>query len=348
MRREVSQAGLPDDRHGDLGRPLYAVVLDSTRAALILHMPSERILAASPAAASLLLAEAGSLVGRRLSDLATSPPSEASALLASGWLNGYESRRTLVGTENGQQIDVWLRSTEDRSEAPVALAALSKPGMDEWEIDPAESSSPAVIGAADEQLMLDRVSDNIESLLGYPPGDVLGQSLLHLVAAPDIAGVLFALAQATSSQQGVSLTIRMLRPNSRQLRCQLVLLPLEPEPSCAFALQPAREFSESYRSVDEFRLLLRRFTQGIQAAGTARDLTEGRQPRNRSLAELTARETQIVNRLLAGDRVPAIARQLFLAQSTVRNHLSAVFSKLGVKSQQELIVLLRQAQNLDD
>jgi DNA-binding NarL/FixJ family response regulator len=39
--------------------------------------------------------------------------------------------------------------------------------------------------------------------------------------------------------------------------------------------------------------------------------------------------------------VPAIAEALYLTQSTVRNHLSSVFQKLRVSSQQALIVLLR-------
>jgi DNA-binding CsgD family transcriptional regulator len=39
--------------------------------------------------------------------------------------------------------------------------------------------------------------------------------------------------------------------------------------------------------------------------------------------------------------VPSIAESLFLSPSTVRNHLSAVFRKLRVGSQQELIHLLR-------
>ena len=46
-------------------------------------------------------------------------------------------------------------------------------------------------------------------------------------------------------------------------------------------------------------------------------------------------------RLVNGDRVPAIAESLFLSPSTVRNHLSAVFRKLRVGSQQQLIHLLR-------
>ena len=56
---------------------------------------------------------------------------------------------------------------------------------------------------------------------------------------------------------------------------------------------------------------------------------------------MTARETEILRRVLAGDRVPAIAQALFVAQSTVRNHLSGIFRKTGVHSQQELIMLLR-------
>jgi DNA-binding NarL/FixJ family response regulator len=63
---------------------------------------------------------------------------------------------------------------------------------------------------------------------------------------------------------------------------------------------------------------------------------------NRDLRQLSSRELEIVTRLMAGDRVPSIARQLFLSEGTIRNHLSAVFGKLGVGSQQELIDLLRE------
>jgi DNA-binding NarL/FixJ family response regulator len=48
-----------------------------------------------------------------------------------------------------------------------------------------------------------------------------------------------------------------------------------------------------------------------------------------------------VLRLLRGDRVPAIATELFVSQSTVRNPLSAVFRKTGVNSQPELTALPR-------
>jgi DNA-binding CsgD family transcriptional regulator len=65
------------------------------------------------------------------------------------------------------------------------------------------------------------------------------------------------------------------------------------------------------------------------------------------LSRLSPREADIVLRLLAGDRVPRIADSLYLAPSTVRNHLSSVFRKLGVNSQQQLILLLRARQRAE-
>lgn len=73
-----------------------------------------------------------------------------------------------------------------------------------------------------------------------------------------------------------------------------------------------------------------------EALGTRTDLLTAP-----GLSGLTNRELEIVARLLAGDRVPVIAERLFLSQSTVRNHLSSAFAKLGVESQQETIDLLR-------
>jgi PAS domain S-box-containing protein len=63
------------------------------------------------------------------------------------------------------------------------------------------------------------------------------------------------------------------------------------------------------------------------------------------LAKLSSREQTVVSRLLNGDRVPEIARTLYVSQSTVRNQLASVFRKAGVGSQQELLRLLKQAES---
>jgi DNA-binding CsgD family transcriptional regulator len=61
------------------------------------------------------------------------------------------------------------------------------------------------------------------------------------------------------------------------------------------------------------------------------------------VAELSPRQWEVLTRLLNGERVPRIAEELFLSQSTVRNHLADVFKKLGVHSQEELLDLFRGA-----
>jgi DNA-binding NarL/FixJ family response regulator len=58
------------------------------------------------------------------------------------------------------------------------------------------------------------------------------------------------------------------------------------------------------------------------------------------LGGLSERQSQVLGRLINGERVPTIARSLFLSESTVRNHLSAIYRKAGVHSQSELLARL--------
>jgi DNA-binding NarL/FixJ family response regulator len=58
------------------------------------------------------------------------------------------------------------------------------------------------------------------------------------------------------------------------------------------------------------------------------------------IGELSERQSQVLGRLISGDRVSTIARSLFLSESTVRNHLSAIYRKTGVHSQSELLARL--------
>lgn len=59
------------------------------------------------------------------------------------------------------------------------------------------------------------------------------------------------------------------------------------------------------------------------------------------LHTLPPREREIVTLLLQHHRVPAISRLLSIRPSTVRNHLKKVFKRLGVRSQQDLLMLLQ-------
>ena len=66
------------------------------------------------------------------------------------------------------------------------------------------------------------------------------------------------------------------------------------------------------------------------------------------LAELSERQLEVATRLARGERVPTIARGMFLSASTVRNHLSTIYRKVGVSSQAELVELLLDARREND
>jgi pimeloyl-ACP methyl ester carboxylesterase/DNA-binding CsgD family transcriptional regulator len=59
------------------------------------------------------------------------------------------------------------------------------------------------------------------------------------------------------------------------------------------------------------------------------------------LAALTGREREILSLVASGASNQAIADQLFISEKTVRNHLTAIFDKIGVSSRSQAIVFAR-------
>ena len=323
---------------------MYEGIAAAGEAVLVMQLPDERILLATDAARSLLAPADVDPVGRTLSDFLDAPVGESGRLLADGRLDGFQLYR-LRAAPPGAELEIWVSAGPDRRDTlPAAvpvLALLSQAGDGlRWAASQPDDAAATVAGWVDQQLLVQQADGEVTGLAGQPAEELIGRSLLGLVMADDLPRLLFALGRVAGSQEAVSLPVRLPRADQEPVRCRLVLVPLSPAPSCAFAVQAAEP-----AGADPL-LPLRRFGQGIAAASSVRELTVDRAWT--ALSELTTRELQIVNRLLAGDRVPAISRQLYLAQSTVRNHLSAVFAKLGVRSQQELIELLRSAQSRSD
>ncbi|MEI6623221.1 MAG: response regulator transcription factor [Actinomycetes bacterium] len=58
---------------------------------------------------------------------------------------------------------------------------------------------------------------------------------------------------------------------------------------------------------------------------------------------LTAREAEVLVLIAAGKNNPQIARELFLSEKTVRNHVSNIFTKLAVTDRAHAIVAAREA-----
>ena len=330
---------------------LVDVVRQSRLPAVVLEVPSERIVVANRAAAELLTGGEETVDGRHLEEFLSDTPSGGLDLMRAGRVSGYETKRNLERT--GQPLQVWVRAVGTAEPVTHALAVMLPTEDRAVPLLPSmpDSDAPLVLGTTDRALHVDRISSDVEPLLGVTPEEMTGRSVLTLVDQGDAATMLLAVAEATHSRRGVTFSARCRRARGNggfhaadaadDSFCQWLVVPLEPAPSVGFMVLPGDGHIHSGASLAHLQTLMGRFARTIDAAATSRDIS-GFDRSERPRRPLSSRELDVVGRLLAGDRVPAIAKALFLSQSTVRNHLSAVFGKFGVKSQQELIDLLRE------
>jgi DNA-binding NarL/FixJ family response regulator len=95
--------------------------------------------------------------------------------------------------------------------------------------------------------------------------------------------------------------------------------------------------------IAELEMRLRRIAAEVRAAGI-RDEVAGLAVLSYvpQFDQLTPRQAEVLDRLLQGQRVSTIANELYINPSTVRNHLAAIFQKLEVHSQSELLEYVRE------
>jgi len=335
----TSQAGAGRSSAGSFPDGVLAVLDCNPLPALIVEVSSERILALSQAALALFSDQGSELVGRTVESLGVGIPPGALELLVEGRLVGFETVHQLRLVDGSLvPLQTWVRTIGDMPLQHVLLV-FTLPGKAMRSAGSVlVSELGAVIGTTDARLMIDGLTGDLDATVNGTRKELLGQSIFEIVGAADVAGLVWAVAQTTSTGKGVALPVNMGRAIGQPQQCLMLLLPKNPAPSFIFGLMsPMRPEAASESELgalwDE--------TRGDDIFRVSRDLA-ALAVAVPGLAELSPRELDVLTRLLAGRRVPAIARVLFISQSTVRNHLSSVFRKLGVESQQELIDLLRQ------
>ncbi|MCU1593562.1 MAG: Response regulator containing a CheY-like receiver domain and an DNA-binding domain [Frankiales bacterium] len=341
---------------------LRAYVRAATLPMLLLELPSGLAHELSDAMSELLGVD-------RQQALGTAAPgytedSEASRvslqMLSDGYLDGY-SKRVLLPTGSGDvvEVDVRVDACDGRAPDRMAVATVLRVLPDPYPAEPAlleahpRAASP-VTGTMTAGGVIDRVVKDAGGVLPEPATVMLGRSLLDVVHPQDAGAVMMLAAHASARAASVTGRARFRTANGGWHLVRLALQSLAPNPSAegaagfAFALSTSLPPDPALQPLEataaRFQAIAERNAQDLSAAAAVAAERSTQRPPLRphpGLDLLTDRELQIVVRLLAAQRVPAIAKELFLSQSTVRNHLTAVYRKLGVHSQGALVEVLR-------
>jgi PAS domain S-box-containing protein len=317
---------------------------------LLVALPTGRIEAANPAVASLLEVDHGSIVGQRITSLTR------------GLWRSESMRLLLAGSQSEFAGPTTLRFSDGRLQPCVAsVRAMATPGL-RWVLALFDvngtgaagsllraSDIDVVVVVGDGEGSIGDVSPNITDLLGYAPGDFIGRPALSLFHADDVSSFFTVTTEAVSSGHTRSIRARVRHADGSWVPLRIFATVLHDHSARALGFVLVPDLAEAgvgalhdAGRMDEVERRLRRIAIEIAALGVGEGLGPEIPPEvARVLGSLSPKRQEIVERLQAGARVPSIAQAMYLSQSTVRNHLSAVFRELGVSSQEELLLLLR-------
>ena len=271
--------------------------------------------------------------------------------IRAGFISSVDGNVDLLGLAGAVSVDCWIQAIGTDRPHQQAMAGIipadwttapeaepSDLGLRAAHIDP----NRIVFGILDEEWRIAGLAPGSAGQLGLPePTSTTVMPQLHELAHPgDAAGLFETAARRPNEGMPDTFAFRLRGPDEQWLSALATVSPLRGLSPAKFGLvlwllhadEPGDAESERVARLED---QLARIRQVVQAADE--DITA----QGVDLSDLTARQREIVERLLDGHRVDAIARDLYVSPSTVRNHLSAIFEKLGVASQSELIELLR-------
>jgi PAS domain S-box-containing protein len=202
--------------------------------------------------------------------------------------------------------------------------------------------------ASDEANVIRMANDRLLSWLGYDRAELVNirvdelvplelRELLNeeieLVDAGDMRARLTTLRRKDSTTFPVVVLPHRLRDPDGQLLARLsILVELG-------TIQTARQVS--HPSGNEVRSALEQIALELHSISLMAGPSPAAPLEHPDLSTLSPREREVLGYLIAGDRVPAIARHLSISPHTVRNHLKATYRKLGVETQAQLIDHIR-------
>ena len=335
-----------------------SLVRDCAAPLAAVELPSGRFLAVNPPLAKVLGSAADALNGSSSLDQ-LSPAERHSAelgfqALADGHLTGYQAIFTRASTgSQDQAFSVWVNAVEVGGARVGLVSVTPGSGGDDTEfrslppLPEARELGDVVLGTVDGAWRIDRISQDVTALLGITPEQCVGVPVLGAIHPSDAPIFLAAVEHARRGERTVALALRLSarEPQWREVSVVFAVVSADVPPQMAFALirggsGPGSAADPGREARLEAHLL--RIADELHAAGLLPQLRQvpaiSSNPR---LGLLTSREWAVLTRLLDGQRAAAIAGDLFVSQSTVRNHLSSIYAKLRVNGQVDLIRTLR-------
>lgn len=331
-------------------RSLEAMVRASSFPLFVIRLPDSTFTEVSEPLVQFAGRPRSELLRMRLLDYVIDPDvaGQSLELLAEGKLDGY-TRRAGYRQPGGGYVSLTIRVTAFADDCPrtraLAMIIDGEPEAPSVDLsEPLEDPAGFVLGTVDEQWRIDRITNEVGNLLGHDAASLLGRSAFTTVHPEDISQLLLLASQATARHGGASGRVRLRNGEGGWMQCRITVLPLAGSAPGGFAFALSSVTAGPLVPTTRTRELedhLRRIGREVTASGVAALASE--MPTALEVPELsllTAREYEIVVRLAGGERPPAIARRLFLSESTVRNHLTSVYRKFGVMSQGELLARL--------
>jgi PAS domain S-box-containing protein len=270
--------------------------------------------------------------------------------LASGLIESCQTRARLRRPDGGE-LDVvgWVRPFDGarpcrRAVLAVAPAEGTRPLAEPWfaRVD----LKRVAFGTLDHEWRFSEISPDVAELLGWDVDNARGSLMQGVVHPDDSSLLLLTLARSGAERRAVATRLRVQGPDGQWTPVRCVLSPVCDHNPARFGfglwlLSSEDDFKMAEQRANRLEEHLWRIGAEVHASGIGGpSANRGLLWSHPVLGGLSERQSQLLARLISGERVPTIARALFLSESTVRNHLSAIYRKAGVHSQSELLARL--------
>jgi DNA-binding CsgD family transcriptional regulator/PAS domain-containing protein len=230
-----------------------------------------------------------------------------------------------IRSRTGPALGLWLVSETGQRTSDDAPTEDLRAEAGPWAASLATENARFEIAALDGRWRVTATELKWSPILGHERSELGDLPIVDLLHRDDLGVFLLALARATTDDVA-SARLRLQRRDGSTFKVCLV--------------------AGVSAAGDDPRFVI---TVSADATGHGPDqlLDRDELARLLPLQELPPRQREVVQRLARGERVATIAAAMYLSRSTVRNHLTAIFGKFGVHSQEELLTLLRATQGED-